>query len=95
MTHPLRSPVRPLVTGLGLVLLAACAAHQEDLRDPGADITALPPADPPAVLPETIGRSEADAGTATSTAVLAAEAVIAPARSQGQSGKRESTPQAP
>jgi Ca-activated chloride channel homolog len=34
MKRPTCSPTRPLILGMGIVLLAACAAHQEDLRDP-------------------------------------------------------------
>ncbi len=34
MHHPTRLVLRPLVLGMGIVLLAACAAHQEEIRDP-------------------------------------------------------------
>ncbi|MEQ1581757.1 MAG: VWA domain-containing protein [Steroidobacteraceae bacterium] len=43
MKRPTRLPTRPLILGMGIVLLAACAAHQEDIRDPQVTGVIQPP----------------------------------------------------
>jgi Ca-activated chloride channel family protein len=54
MKRPIRLPTRPLLLGMGLVLLAACASHQDEIRDPGATTGSRPTPRRRSHLPEVV-----------------------------------------
>ena len=58
MKRPTCLPARPLFLGMGLVLLAACAAHQEDIRDPQVTAGGPPPSGVEVIPGNPVGEGE-------------------------------------